>query len=358
MECGRVVTAGRQVSCIVNCMSASDRALLLRYDVSAWNKWRSQNAGPVSLPNTNLAKLDLCGANLQGAMLRGSNLRETSLLGADISFANLSGADLSGANLDTANLISTDFRGAYLIYASVRTANLRRANLNGANLTGADLRGADLEATIFVETIFADTNLSGASGLGSCTMPGPSVIDHRTVNRSNPLPLSFLRGCGLPDELIQAYGGLNRALASCFICYSSKDERFVRALHSNLQERGVRCWFAPEDLPSGAKIRPAIDREILTRDRVLLVLSSNSITSSWVAKEVETAFEREYRQKRSVLLPIRLDDAVLETDEAWAADVRRSTQIGDFRNWEHPTVYEKAVERLLRELRLEDAGTE
>lgn len=203
---------------------------------------------------------------------------------------------------------------------------------------------------IFIETVFADTNLGGAIGLDLCTMPGPSVIDHRTVIRSNMLPVSFLRGCGVPEELIRAYAGLNRVLASCFISYSSKDESFVRALHSSLQDRGVRCWFAPEDLPIGAKIRPAIDREILNRDRVLLVLSSNSITSSWVGKEVETAFEREYRQKRSVLLPIRLDDAVLETDQAWAADVRRSTNIGDFRNWRDPIAYGQAIERLLRDL--------
>src|SRR5215207_600034 len=35
---------------------------------------------------------------------------------------------------------------------------------------------------------------------------------------------------------------------SCFISYSSKDQDFAERLHVDLQNNGVRCWFAPEDL--------------------------------------------------------------------------------------------------------------
>jgi len=52
-----------------------------------------------------------------------------------------------------------------------------------------------------------------------------------------------------------------------------------------------------------------------------------------MASEVEAAFEKERKQKRMVLFPIRLDDAVMETDEAWAAEIRRTRQIGDFQKW-------------------------
>jgi hypothetical protein len=331
-----------------------EAADLLCHDVKAWNHWRSDSAHAVNLTNTNLARADLSGANLRRAVLSGSNLRETSLAGADLSSASLSGADLSGATLDGSQLSLTDVRGAYLIYASLRAANLHGANLNGANLTGADLQGADLNFSVFLETVLADTNLLEAKGLDSSIMLGPSVIDHRTVIRSNGLPVRFLRGCGLPDELIRAYGALNPRFASCFISYSSKDESFVRILHASLQDRGVRCWFAPEDLPIGSKIRPILDRDVLSRDRVLLVLSQNAFTSGWVEKEVETAFEKIYRHKVSVLLPIRHDEAVFETTEAWAADIRRTIHIGDFRNWQNPTAYGRALERLLRDLRIDD----
>jgi hypothetical protein len=49
---------------------------------------------------------------------------------------------------------------------------------------------------------------------------GPSPIDIRTLQRSGPLPLVFLRGVGLPDALIDYLPSLlNQSiqLYSCFI---------------------------------------------------------------------------------------------------------------------------------------------
>ena len=79
-----------------------------------------------------------------------------------------------------------------------------------------------------------------------------------------------------------------------------------------------------------------------------LVLSQHSIRSPWVEKEVEAAFEREHREKHTVLFPIRLDDAIMETDEAWAADIRRIRHIGDFTRWENHADYSKAFQRLMQ----------
>src|ERR1039458_7807048 len=46
------------------------------------------------------------------------------------------------------------------------------------------------------------TRLVGTAGLSDCQFRGPCTIDHRTIQRSDRLPLPFLRGCGLPDALI------------------------------------------------------------------------------------------------------------------------------------------------------------
>jgi hypothetical protein len=80
------------------------------------------------------------------------------------------------------------------------------------------------------------------------------------------------------------------------------------------------------------------------------VLSANSINSPWVEREVEAAFERAYEEKSIFLLPIRIDDAVMMTTEAWAADLRRSLNVGDFRDWTNPVTFERALKRLLRDL--------
>jgi hypothetical protein len=69
-------------------------------------------------------------------------------------------------------------------------------------------------------------------------------------------------------------------------------------------------------------------------------------------------FERERREGRTVLFPIRLDPEcyrdVIETAEAWAADIRRTCHIGDFTAWEEHGRYMKAPERLLRDLKTSD----
>jgi hypothetical protein len=86
------------------------------------------------------------------------------------------------------------------------------------------------------------------------------------------------------------------------------------------------------------------------------VLSKDSVKSPWVEAEVEAAFEKEKKQKRTVLFPIRLDDAVMETEEAWAADIRRTRHIGDFRKWKNHDEYQKAFGRLMRDLKAEEKG--
>jgi hypothetical protein len=69
------------------------------------------------------------------------------------------------------------------------------------------------------------------------------------------------------------------------ISYSSKDDAFAKRLYADLQNTGVRCWFAPHDLPIGAKTWDAIDAAIKVRDKLLLILSKNAIASDWVEDE-------------------------------------------------------------------------
>ena len=52
-----------------------------------------------------------------------------------------------------------------------------------------------------------------------------------------------------------------------------------------------------------------------------------------------------------MLFPIRLDDAVMETGQAWAADIRHTRHIGDFTRWKDHDAYQQAFQRLLRDLK-------
>jgi hypothetical protein len=101
----------------------------------------------------------------------------------------------------------------------------------------------------------------------------------------------------------------------------------------------------------GDKIRPRIDQAIYMQDKLLLLLSEYALESAWVEAEVESALEKESRQKREVLFPVRLDECVMQTKQAWAKIIRQTRHIGDFTNWTNHQEYQQAFERLLRDLK-------
>jgi uncharacterized protein YjbI with pentapeptide repeats len=361
---------------------------ILKQGVKVWNAWRDANdlrpdLSAAKLINVNLNNANLIGANLFGADLNDANLTDANLSNAnlaganpalrpDLSGANLTDANLRGAKLDAANLSDADVRRANLSdaslwHADLSDASLWHADLSSANLSGADLTfahltgtylssanlsGADMTRAGLDETVFVNVDLASVIGLDTCIHYGPSPIDYRTLQKSGPLPLKFLRGVGLPDLFIDYLPSLlNQAIQhySCFISYSTHDEEFAKRLHSDLQDKGVRCWFAPHDLRIGKKILDAVDAAIRLRDRVLLILSERSINSEWVEDEVTAGFEEERKRKEEVLFPIRLDDAVMETGEAWAAKLR-ARLIGDFRQWKNHDAYQQSFQRILRDL--------
>jgi hypothetical protein len=137
----------------------------------------------------------------------------------------------------------------------------------------------------------------------------------------------------------------------CVLSYATEDQAFAEKLHADLQSKGVSCWYAPHDLKTGDKLRTQIYEAIQKKDKLLLILSEHAITSDWVEREVELASERECQPPDTlVLFPIRLDDAVMHTDAAWAGDIRRIRFIGDFREWQDEQAYQRALQRLLRDL--------
>jgi len=74
---------------------------------------------------------------------------------------------------------------------------------------------------------------------------------------------------GVPENFIEYMGSLTgKALEfySCFISYSTNDQEFADRLYADLQNKGVRCWFAQHDIQAGKKIPSAI-----TQNRPLII---------------------------------------------------------------------------------------
>ncbi|MBE7501429.1 MAG: toll/interleukin-1 receptor domain-containing protein [Verrucomicrobiales bacterium] len=294
------------------------------------------------------------GRELGHAILHASNFERANLTEAALTMADLSKANLSAARLMTADLGRASLSGVNLTGADLTGARLGLAIHQGTNLQGADLTGVELHATIF-----ALVDLRACVGLEKVVHRGPSTIGLDTLRASRGrIPEVFLRGCGVPDIFLQYVASLaGKAIAFCsvFISYSSKDQELAKRLHKDLQARGVRCWFAPEDLKIGDQFSTEVDRAIRLHDKLLLLLSADSLRSAWVEHEVREALEREKEQGQPVLSPIQLDDALKETTQQWAYELRLQRHIGDFTGWKNRDAYQNAIGHLLRDLKVNDA---
>jgi TIR domain/Pentapeptide repeats (8 copies) len=285
---------------------------------------------------------------------RHSNVKAALLYSADLTRANLVRANLSYANLIRANLTKVGLSGADLTRADLKEANLSGALLYSADLSGANLREADLSKAAVEWTIFGNVDLRTVKGLETVTHRGPSTIGTDTISRSGgDIPETFLRGAGLSSTFIDYARSLVQnpiEYYTCFISYSTRDQEFASRLYSDLQAKGVRCWFAPQDMRIGEKFWHRIDESIRLYDKLLVVLSEDSVNSVWVESEVMAALEKEQQNNKLVLFPIKLDEKVMKTNLPWAANIRRTRHIGDFTNWKHYDDYQKALTRLLRDL--------
>ena len=287
-----------------------DHVARLRDGSRRWNEWRHENPSIVPvLLGADLTGVDLAGAVLANAEMNGAVLSGANLRGSILFQAELYQADLSGAVLDDA-----DMRGAKLHQANLADASLRRCNLFRVDFIQTVLDRTDFAGAFFHTTALCNVDMSRCRGLDTAIHGGPSSLDIATLLRSgDSLPKGFVSGTGVPEAVMAGLRSLSiasepeRARAqSCFISYGHEDEAFARALYKRLKSQGVRVWFAPEDLRGGRKLFEQLDEAIRRHDRLIIVLSKDSLQSQWVAAEVLKARAREAAESRRVLCPIRL----------------------------------------------------
>ncbi|HXI23469.1 MAG TPA: toll/interleukin-1 receptor domain-containing protein [Pyrinomonadaceae bacterium] len=214
-------------------------------------------------------------------------------------------------------------------------------------------------------TVFANNDLTTVKGLETINHAAPSTIGVDTIYQSQGnIPEAFLRGAGLPEEFITQIPALIASVSpiqfqSCFISYSHRDEEFAKRLHAAMRAENLRVWFAPEEMKGGKKLHEQIFQAIQIQDKLLLVLSENSMSSEWVATEIRRAKRVEREENRRKLFPIRLLD--FERIKEWecfdadsgkdlAAEVREY-YIRDFSNWKDHDSFEREFAKLLRDLK-------
>lgn len=367
-------------------MANPEHIRLLKRGAHAWNQWRQEDKrvrpdlSHADLSRHILKSFNFRRTNLRGANLKGSDLTGASMHGADLRSSILANArldqcDLTRARLSKAIVVGTSFIGAGLEQANLsmtifRYCDLSRANLFLANLTDSHLHACNVDGTNFELAYFGKTcftrmyEFDRAVALQLAHHTTESMIDFATLYGSRALPESFQRGLGLPEDLISYLRSILSdpvQFFSIFISYSHLDEDFAQRVHNDLQASGVRCWYAAHDVKPGLKLYEQIDQAIRSHEKLLLILSPNSINSEWVRSEIAKARRREVQEGGRVLFPVLLGMTFeqLMQWECFDADIGKDSAreirefyIPDFTGWESDNgKYRAQFSRLLDGLR-------
>ncbi len=218
-------------------MANEEHLAILKEGVEVWNTWQKEHPD---------VKPDLSYADLSGAHLGGAHLGGADLSGTDFILADLSGAYLSEAYISRANLNGADLSGVHI----------RRAHIHEARLSGVDLNRAFIGLTLFT-----GVDLSEVTGLDSVRHSAPSSIDIDTIYKSKgKIPEVFLRGCGVPDKMIDFVINLPGQP-------DTDRERFRIMFNSSFNESELRdlCFDMEVDYES----LPGIGKSDKTRELVL-----------------------------------------------------------------------------------------
>jgi len=331
----------------------------LKEGKEAWNDWRGSTNVDPDLREATFTGRAFDGYHFERSRLDLANIHGAHFVRCRLDNASLRGAVCNGTIFEESHVTGCDFSDAYLHGARFEftiadDANFRGADLGWAHFNICTVEGANFENARLTRTTFSNVSLRNVIGLDSVEVALPVSIGLETFFKSGGLPESLLQNAGVPEEFIQYASSLvGKAIEyySCFLSHSSKDGEFTRRLYNDLQGRNIRTWYAPEELKIGDRFRSRIDESIRIHDKLVLILSANSIASDWVQTEVERALERERKEGKDVLFPIAIDDAGFNSDEPWPADIRLKRHIGDFRKWKSHDDYAIAFDKLVRDLK-------
>ena len=96
-------------------------------------------------------------------------------------------------------------------------------------------------------------------------------------------------------------------MSSIFLSHNSKDKPFVRELAGRLTSEGVVVWLDEAELNIGDSLIEKISDGIQKMEYVAAIISTNSIESRWVQKEISLAMSKEIAGRRVTVLPILIE---------------------------------------------------
>jgi len=125
-----------------------------------------------------------------------------------------------------------------------------------------------------------------------------------------------------------------------FLSHNSSDKPFVRRLAGDLRAAGVRVWLDEAEIRVGDSLIAKIADAIADAEYLGVVLSSRSVKSAWVEKELNIALSREIGGQKLKVLPILMETCELPL-------FLQDKFFADFRT---PALYDNGMHLLLRSM--------
>lgn len=340
-------------------MANAQHISILKLGVANWNQWRKAN--PDIKPDLSEEQLGFIDSRLHRYSKPGINTAV---------FSRFTTQNYSGINFSRTNLFGCIFREVILDKVDFQEANLSHSEFRQVAISNATMSRSDLRAANFILTTFDEVNFEGAvfgqshfgyspirncNGLHRVAHASESHMDFLTLQHSTKLPLEFVYHFGVERDYYEQITRLrSETYYDCFISYSTKDVEFVQVLRETLINKGVPCWFAPNDYrlntPWFAQKLPSYElgRDLFNfidaSEIVLLVVSTQSLNSDWVNEEMIRSY-----QVRKVI-PIWLEDIdfhQIKKERHWYNPVVQNGVI-DFRRWKDTESFAQQVAYLLQ----------
>lgn len=236
-------------------------------------------------------------------------------------------------------------------------AFLRAAILIKADFSGAVPRETDFDAAILGWTIFGNTDIRVAKNIdrAHCLHPVSVGLDTLQLSRWQ-VPRSLLASARTPPGVIatiEAWAGRASRYHSCFLSHSSRDDEIVRKVYYQLRMDGVPCFRSGEDIEPGADWKAALTKRLKRSDRVLVMVSRNSLESEGVRDEMGLLGSFDFK---GAIIPLKfVDDGEWKaTKVAWATALRDRVQAINFAD--ASKTFEAHHERLLAALKKPESG--
>ncbi|HKH45307.1 MAG TPA: toll/interleukin-1 receptor domain-containing protein [Thermoanaerobaculia bacterium] len=136
-----------------------------------------------------------------------------------------------------------------------------------------------------------------------------------------------------------------------FFSYSHFDKAFARRLAQDVKACGHRVWIDEGQIYIGDSLVKKIGEALKTVDYVMAILSSRSVQSEWVQKELEIAINREINGRDVVVLPVLIEDVEMPI-------FLNGKLYADFRNAEgYPDELKKLLASMKRAPKINSAPT-